>query len=88
MSELGQQRPAPKLGGSSFFSATLTALKEKKTGIRFIDVGEIIRRFCPKGIAKEAAFEAVEFFREKQLGAVVRGGAESIVHATEITFEK
>ena len=71
----------------AFCSATLTALNKKKTGIRPIAVGEVIRRLVAKCIAKEAAIEAVELFGSKQLGVAVKGGAESIVHATKITFE-
>ena len=70
----------------AFCSATLTALNKNKTGIRPIAVGEVIRRLVAKCIAKEAAIEAVELFGSKQLGVAVKGGAESIVHATKITF--
>ena len=58
-----------------FCSATLTALN-KKTGIRHIAVGEVIRRLVTKCIAKEAFAEAVGLFGAKQLGVAVRGGAE------------
>ena len=51
-------------------------------------MGEVIRRLVAKCIAKEAAIEAVELFGSKQLGVAVKGGAESIVHATKITFER
>ena len=72
----------------AFCSVTLTALNKKKTGIRPIAVGEVIRRLVAKCIAKEAAIEAVELFGSKKLGVAVKGGAESIVHATKITFER
>ena len=65
----------------AFWSATLTALNKKKTGIITIAVGEVIRRLVAKCIAKEAAILAVELFGEKRLGVAFRGGAESIVHA-------
>ena len=48
-----------------FCSATITALKIKKTGIRPIAVVEVIRRLVAKCIAKEAAIEAVELFGTK-----------------------
>ena len=67
----------------AFRKATLTALNKKKTGVRTIAVGEVIRRLVAKCIAKEAAIEAVEVFGSKQLGVAVKGGAESIVHATK-----
>ena len=51
-------------------------------------MGEVIRRLVAKCIAKEAATEAVELFGSKQLKVAVKGGAESIVHATKITFER
>ena len=35
-----------------------------------------------------SAIEAVELFGSKQLGVAVKGGAESIVHATKIAFER
>ena len=75
----------PSFVAPAFCSATLTALNKKKTGIA---VGDVIRRLVAKCIAKEAAIEAVELFGAKQLGIVVREGAESIVHATKITFER
>ena len=71
-----------------FCSATLTALNKKKTGITPIAVGEVILHPVAKCIAKEAAIEAVELFGSKQLGVAVKGGAESIVHATKTTFER
>ena len=56
--------------------------------MRPIAVGEDIRRLVAKCIAKEAAIEAVELFGSKQLGVAVKGGAESIVQAAKITFER
>ena len=78
----------PSFVAPAFCSATLTALNKKKTGIRPIAVGGVIRRLVAKCIAKEAAIEAVELFGSKQLGVAVKGGAESIVHYTKITFER
>ena len=72
----------------AFCSATLTALNKKKTGIWPIAVGEVIPLLVSKCIAKEAAIEAAELFGSKQLGDSVKGGAESTVHATKITFER
>ena len=78
----------PSFVAPAFCSATLTALNKKKTAISPIAVGEALRRLVAKCIAKELAIEAVELFGAKQLGVAVRGGAESIVHAIKITFEK
>ena len=72
----------------AFCSAILTALNKKKTGIRPIAVGEVIRHLVTKCIAEEAAIEAVYLFGAKQLGVAARGGAESIMHAKKITFER
>ena len=51
-------------------------------------MGKVIRRLFAKCIATESAIEAVELFDATQLGAAVRGGEESIVHATKETFER
>ena len=85
---LGSRGQLTNFVAPAFCSATLTALNKKKTGIRPIAVGEVIRRLVAKCIAKEAAIEAVDLFGSKQLGVAVKGGAESIVHATKITFER
>ena len=42
----------------------------------------------PSALQKKQLIEAVELFGAKQLGAAVRGGAESIVHDAKITFER
>ena len=67
-------------------SATLTA--KLKGGVCPIAVGEVIRRLIAKCIAREANSEAADLFNTKQLGVAVKGGAESIVHATRTSFEK
>ena len=85
---LASRGQLPSFVAPAFCSATLTALNKKKTGIRPIAVGDVIRRLVAKCIAKEAAIEAFELFGSKQLGVVVKGGAESIVHATKITFKR
>ena len=61
-------------------SATVTALKKLRGGVRPIAVGQVIRRLIAKRIVREANSEAVELFNTKQLGVAVKGGAESIVH--------
>ena len=50
-------------------------------------MGEFIWIHVSECFAAEAAFEVVELFRAEHLGVAVRGGEESIVHAT-ITFDK
>ena len=85
---LASRGQLPNFATPVFCSATLTALKNTKTGIRTIDLVEVTRRRrVAKCIRKQAAIEAVELFGAKQLGGAVRGGAESTVHARKITFE-
>ena len=71
-----------------FCSASLTALKKLKGGVRPIAVGEVLWRLVAKCIAKQTQTEPAELFSSEQLAVGVEGGAESIVHATKITFEK
>ena len=52
---LASRGQLPRFVAPAFCSATLTALNKKKTGIRPIAVGEVIRRLVAKCIAKEAA---------------------------------
>ena len=85
---LASKGKLPSFVAPAFCSDTLTAMNKKKTGIRPIAVGEVIRRLVAMCIAKEVAIEAIELFGAKQLGVNVRGGAESIVRATKITFER
>ena len=70
-----------------FCSSSLTALKKIKCGVRPIAVGEVLRRLVAKCIAKQTQTESAELFSSKQLGVGVKGGAESIMHATKVTFE-
>ena len=69
-------------------SASLTALKKTKGGVRPIAVGEVFRRLVAKRIVQEASSEAIELFSSRQLGVAVKCGAESIVYATKQTFQK
>ena len=50
--------------------------------------GEVIRRLIAKCIARGANSEAADLFNTKQLGAPFKNGAEGIVDATRISFEK
>ena len=69
-----------------FCSASLTALKKLKGGVRPIAVSEVLRRLVAKCIAKQTQIESAELISSKKLG--VKVGAESIIHATNSTFEK
>ena len=73
--EFGQQRSAPCASGTTFLSASLTALKKFKGGVRPIAVGEVFRRLVAKCIAKKTQTESAE---------LIKGGAESIIHATKL----
>ena len=73
---------------SVFCSASLTALKKLKGGVRFIAVGEVLRRLVANCTAKQTQTESADFFSSKQLGLGNKGGAESNIHAIKITFEK
>ena len=68
---LASRGQLPSFVAPPFCSARLTASNKKKTDIRPIALGEVIRRLVAKCIAKEAAIEAVELFGSKQLGVVV-----------------
>ena len=78
----------PSFVAPTFCSASLTALKKTKRGVRPIAVGEVFRRLIAKCIAQEASSEVFELFSSRQLGVTAKCGAESIVHATKQTFQK
>ena len=56
--------------------------------MRCIAVGEVSRRLFLKCIAKKTELESAELISFKQPGVWVKGGAESTMKATKITFEK
>ena len=85
---LASRGQLPEFVAPILCSATLTALKKLKGGVRPIAVGVVIRRLIAKCIAREANSEAADLFNTKQLGVAVKGGAEGIVHATRVSFEK
>ena len=85
---LASRGQLPSFLAPPFCSASLTALKKTKGGVRPIAVGEVFRCLIAKCIAQEASSEAVELFSSRQLGVAVKCGAESIVHATKQTFQK
>ena len=85
---LASRGQLPSFVEPTFCSASLTALKKTKGGVRPIAVGEVFRRLIAKCFAQEASSEAVELFSSRQLGVAVKCGAESIVHATKQTFQK
>ena len=68
------------------FAATLHAAKKKQGGIRPIAIGDVYARLTSKCLAFLSANEAVSAFSPFQLGIKVRGGCESVIHATSTTF--
>ena len=85
---LASRGQLPEFVAPILCSATITALKKLKGGVCPIAVGEVIRRLIAKRIAREANLEAADLINTKQLGVAVKGGAEGIVHATRVSFEK
>ena len=86
--DLASRGQLPDFVAPILCSATLNALKKLKGGVRPIAVGEVIRRLIAKCIARDANSKAADLFNTKQLRVAVRGGAEGIVHATRVSFEK
>ena len=79
----------PEIDSQVLCSASISALLKKKGGIRPIAVGEVLRRLIAKCLAKsEANLEANELFQSLQLGFGVKGGAESIIYSTKLSYEK
>ena len=73
---------APYLCGGNL----LAALK-KSGGHRPIAVGETIRRWAAKCVAKKATADCAEHLSPQQLGVGVRGGTEAIIHAASAIFD-
>ena len=64
------------------------SFKKLKERVHPIDVGQVLRRLVANCIAKRSQSESVELVWSKQLGVGVKGGADKIIHATEIAMEK
>lgn len=72
---------APYLCGGNLFAAV-----KKNGGHRPIAVGETIRRWTAKCVAKKATADCADYLAPHQLGVGVRGGAEAIIHAASSIF--
>ena len=68
------------------FAATLQAAKKKQGGIRPIAIGDVYAHLTSKCLASLLAEEVASVFRSFQLGVKIRGGCESVIHATSATF--
>ena len=71
----------PFLCGGNLFAAV-----KKDGGHRPIAVGETIRRWTAKCMAKKAIADTAEYLSPLQLGVRVKGGAEAIIHATSAIY--
>ena len=72
---------APFLCGGNLFAAL-----KKAGGHRPIAVGETLRRWAAKCVAKKATSETASYLSPLQLGVGVKGGAEAIIHAANALF--
>ena len=72
---------APFLCGGNLFAAV-----KKNGGHRPIAVGETIRRWTAKCVARKATADSADHLAPHQLGVRVKGGAEAIIHATGAIF--
>ena len=71
----------PFLCGGNLFAAL-----KKSGGHRPIAVGETIRRWTAKCVAKKAIADSAAHLTPHQLGVGVKGGAEAIIHAAGAVF--
>ena len=72
---------SPFLCGGNLFAAL-----KKSGGHRPIAVGETIRRWTAKCIARKATADSADYLAPHQLGVTVKGGAEAIIHAAGAIF--
>ena len=72
---------SPFLCGGNLFAAL-----KKNGGHRPIAVGETIRRWTAKCVARKATADSVDHLAPHQLGVGVKGGAEAIIHAAGAIF--
>ena len=72
---LASKGQLPKFVTPILCSATLTALKKLKGGVRPIAVGEVIRRLIANCLARGANSEAADLLNTKLLGVAIKGGA-------------
>ena len=79
---IGSNSHFPVFISKALCCASLKALSKKKSGVRPIAVGELLRRLIAKCLASEAKSEAIELFDSLQLGAGISGGAE-VLRRTE-----
>ena len=72
----------PALVAPFLCGARLHAGKKNDGGLRPIAVGDLLRRLASKCAAVAVADKAAALLAPHQLGVAVRGGCESIIHAT------
>ena len=66
----------PYLCGGNLFAAL-----KKTGGHRPIAVGETVRRWTAKCVAKKGTSDTAEYLAPLQVGVGVKGGAEAVIHA-------
>ena len=72
---------APYLCGGNLFAAL-----KKSGGHRPIAVGESLRRWTAKCVARKATSDTASYLAPLQLGVGVKGGTEAIIHAASGLF--
>ena len=72
---------------STFFGASLCALRKKDGGVRPIAIGNTLRRLISKVAVRGCAETCNNLLRPNQLGFGVRLGADAAVHATRSFIE-
>ena len=77
---------APPTIAAYLCGGNLFAALKKNGGHRPIAVGETIRRWTAKCVAKKATADTSSYLAPLQLGVGVRGGAEAIIHAANSLF--
>ena len=70
------------MAGGNLFAAL-----KKIGGHRPIAVGETLRRWVAKCVAKKAVSDSANFLAPSQVGVCVKGGAEAIIHATASIYD-
>ena len=72
---------APFLCGGNLFAAL-----KKTGGHRPIAVGDTLRRWTAKSVARKGTADTAEFLAPLQVGVGVKGGAEAVIHAANAAF--
>ena len=77
----------PEFVSQALCSAWPSTLLKKTGGNRPIAVGDVLRRLIGKCLAQEANSEKKKLLQCLQLSVGVKGGAEAIIHSTQLSYE-